>query len=76
VLSILRDLLRTPIATALPKSAGGPVLRICAETTLATELLDFAPRVSLVAGLARMITSMDEAEQPERAALEPVGRDD
>jgi len=76
VLSILSNLLRTPIATALPKDPGGPVQRICAETTLATELLDFVPRVSLVAGLARMITSMDEAEQPERAALEVVGRDD
>jgi UDP-glucose 4-epimerase len=75
-LGILSNLLRTPVASGIPKSADGPVQRMCADTTLATELLDFSPRVSLVAGLARMITSMDEAAEPERAALEPAGRDD
>jgi nucleoside-diphosphate-sugar epimerase len=75
-LGILSNLLRTPVVSGIPKSADGPVQRMCADTTLATELLDFTPRVSLVAGLARMITSMDEAAEPERAALEPAGRDD
>jgi len=76
VLGILSNLLRTPPTTALEKAGARPVQRICAETTLATELLDFVPRTSLVAGLARMIAGLDETEQPERAALEAVGRDD
>lgn len=76
VRAILGNLLQTPITTAIQKGAASPLHRICAHTTLATELLDFSPRVSLIAGLARMISSMDEADQPERAALAQVGRDD
>jgi nucleoside-diphosphate-sugar epimerase len=76
VLSILADLLRTPVTAGFPRNQDTPVYRICAQTTLATELLDFAPRVSLIAGLARMVRSLTEAEQFERAALAPVGLDD
>ena len=76
VLGILRNLLRTPVSTGAPRNGDSPVQRICAETTLAAELLDFVPRVSLIAGLARTVRSLVDAAQPERAALEPVGRDD
>jgi nucleoside-diphosphate-sugar epimerase len=76
VLGILGNLLRTPVSGTVPRNGDSPVQRMCAETTLATELLDFTPRVSLIAGLARTIRSLAEADQPERTALEPVGRDD
>lgn len=75
VLSILADLLRTVVVSGSPQSYDTPH-QICAQTALATELLDFAPRVSLIAGLARVVRSLAEAEQPERPALAPVGLDD
>jgi nucleoside-diphosphate-sugar epimerase len=74
VLGILASLVRVPVTTGFPRSPDAPVYRICAQTTLATELLEFTPRVSLIAGLARMVSSLDG--QPERAALAPVGSDD
>jgi len=76
VLSILGRLLRTPVTPAVPRDSGLPRYQICAETTLATELLDFAPRVSLIAGLSRLVRSLSETEQTEPAALAPVGLDD
>ena len=38
-----------------------------------SELLDFTPRVSLIAGLAEVVRWLGEAEQPARYALAPVG---
>ena len=73
VLSILGDLLRTPIA---PAAAQGAPSGTCADIGLAAELLDFTPRVSLVAGLARLVASGVEAGEPRSAALAPVGLDD
>ncbi|HKW94408.1 MAG TPA: NAD-dependent epimerase/dehydratase family protein [Methylomirabilota bacterium] len=76
VMGILANLLRTSVITGFPRNADAPVYRIGAGTALATELLDFTPRVSLIAGLARMMRSVNDAEQQEPAALEPVGLDD
>jgi nucleoside-diphosphate-sugar epimerase len=75
VRATLSNLLRVPLTDALP-IAVGPAARMCADTSVAHELLDFAPRVSLVAGLARLVSGLDETEEPERAPLEPVGLDD
>jgi nucleoside-diphosphate-sugar epimerase len=76
VRATLANLLRTPTADGVQGSADVAVSRIFADTTLAQELLDFSPRVSLVAGLARMIRWLDETEQIERTPLEPVVLDD
>jgi nucleoside-diphosphate-sugar epimerase len=76
VLGILANLLQTSVSPGFPRNPDTPVYRICGQTTVARELLDFTPRVSLIAGLARTVRSLTEAEQPERAALAPVGSDD
>ncbi len=74
--SIVSDLLRAPAVPSFPRAPETAPYRICAETGLASKLLDFTPRVSLIAGLARVIRSLGEAEQPERRRLAPVGLDD
>jgi hypothetical protein len=76
VLSILANLLQTPAVSGAPRDPHASIYRICGQTALASELLDFSPRVSLVSGLAQVIQSVVEAEQPARAALAPVGFDD
>jgi nucleoside-diphosphate-sugar epimerase len=76
VVSILGGLLGTPMAAAVTPKAEGTPRGTCADTTLAAELLDFAPKVSLVAGLARLVRSLVEADEPQPAALAPVGLDD
>lgn len=76
VLNLIADLLRTTVVPGFPRSSDSPPRRICAQTALATEMLDSAPRVSLIAGLARVVRSLAEAEEPERTALAPVGLDD
>ncbi|MGH7368494.1 MAG: NAD-dependent epimerase/dehydratase family protein [Candidatus Rokuibacteriota bacterium] len=76
VMSILANLLQTAAVSGLARNADTPVYRICAQTSLATELLGFTPRVSLVAGLARVVRSATGTEQPEWATLAPVGLDD
>jgi hypothetical protein len=66
-------------AVVVPGFPRNPATRphaICADTTAAVELLDFAPRISLIAGLARVVRSMAEGELVERADLAPVGLDD
>ena len=75
-LHILADLLRTSVVAGVSRSSDGKPRHIIAETSRAAELLDFAPRVSLVAGLARLVRVLTEADQPERPALAPVGLDD
>ena len=76
VLGVLSNLLQCPVISGLPRDLDATPSRICAQTTLGAELLDFAPRVSLIAGLARTLRYRNEAEQPERAALAPAGRDE
>jgi hypothetical protein len=58
------------------RPSDGKTRHVTAETSCAAELLDFAPRISLVAGLARMARVLTEADQPEHPALAPVGLDD
>lgn len=76
VLNTIGSLMRTAVSDGVTANVEGQVSRICAETSLATELLEFAPRVSLIAGLARTLQSLGRAEQPAEVALAPVGRDD
>ena len=45
---------------------------MCAQISLAAELLDFTPRVPLIAGLARTIQSFNELEYAELPALARV----
>ena len=76
VTHILADLLQTSVVAGVSRSSDGKPRHIIAETSRAAELLDFAPRVSLVAGLARLVRVLTEADQAERPALAPVGLDD
>lgn len=76
VVDILGDLLRTSVSPRFRQDQDAPAYRICADTALASELLDFGARVSLIAGLARTVRSLVEAEEPVRARLAPVGLDD
>ncbi len=76
VMSIVGDLLRTPVVRGCSAKADGAVGGICAQTSLANELLDFSPRVSLVAGMARMVRWVVETQEPAGAALAPVGSND
>jgi nucleoside-diphosphate-sugar epimerase len=74
VLAILAGLLETPVARPeMPKTDEAPH-RLCASMALAEDLLDFTPKVSLIAGLARMVRSLNGPGEPELAALAPVGR--
>jgi nucleoside-diphosphate-sugar epimerase len=76
VVHILADLFRTPVVAGGSRPSDGKTRHVTAETSCAAELLDFAPRISLVAGLARMARVLTEADQPEHPALAPVGLDD
>lgn len=69
VLTILAGLLRTPVVAGISRDPDAALYRICAETTLAAELLDFAPRISLIAGLARAVRWLTEPEQPVLASV-------
>ncbi len=70
VVSTLADVMQISSADRWLPISDGRVHRICAETKLAEELLDFTPRVSLIAGLARTVKSFG---QP---ALSSVALDD
>jgi UDP-glucose 4-epimerase len=72
---IVADLLKTSVPASLPRPADAPRYQMCARMDLASELLDFTPRISLISGLADVVRrSMTEEEQPERA-LAPAGLD-
>jgi nucleoside-diphosphate-sugar epimerase len=73
---ILADLLRTTVVSGVPRKADVQPHQRWAQTELATELLNFVPRVSLIAGLARMVRPITDSEQVERASLAPAGLDD
>jgi len=72
---IVAKLLKTSVPTPRPRLPGARAYQMCARTSLASELLDFTPRVSLIAGLAHVVRSIIEEEQPERA-LAPAGLDE
>jgi nucleoside-diphosphate-sugar epimerase len=73
VLAILADLLEMPVTRADTATAAAVPHRICASMTLAADLLEFTPKVSLIAGLARLVRSTEASGAPELAALAPVG---
>jgi nucleoside-diphosphate-sugar epimerase len=73
---ILTNLLGTSVKSGLRRSPDGPAYRICARTALASELLDFSPRVSLVGGLGELVRLVNEEETPALVTLAPVGLDD
>lgn len=75
-LNIIADLMRMPVVSGKLRNPDAQPHRICAQMALAGQLLDFTPRVPLIAGLARVIRSRAEAEQLERPALAKVGLDD
>lgn len=76
VRDILTDLLRTVSPPALPPNSEVERRQVYAQTTLAAELLDFTPRVPLVAGLARTIRSLNELEYAEAHAFARASLDD
>jgi UDP-glucose 4-epimerase len=76
VLRILADLLQTSVSPVFATTMDAETRRMCASIERAAEVLDFKPRVSLIAGLARLVRSMSEVEQYERHALAPAGGDD
>jgi UDP-glucose 4-epimerase len=69
---IVADLLKTTVPPPRSRPLGTQPYQMCARTSLASELLDFTPRVSMIAGLAHVVRSIAEEEQPERA-LAPAG---
>ncbi len=76
VVNILTDLLRPVPPPVLPRNSETEAREVWAQTTLAAELLDFVPRVSLIAGLARTIRSLNELEYAEVPALARASLDD
>jgi nucleoside-diphosphate-sugar epimerase len=76
VVHILGGLLRSTGSTALTRSVGARPRHLTADTSRAAELLGFSPRVSLIAGLARLVRVLNETDELERLALAPVGLDD
>ena len=76
VRGILADLLRVaPVSGGRSNSAPRPH-GICTRSAVAGELLDFAPRVSLIGGLARLVSAMSRSEHNEYPKLAPVALDD
>jgi nucleoside-diphosphate-sugar epimerase len=73
---ILADLLRVTVVPGLSRNLESPPRSICASTALAGELLDFTPRLSLIAGLGRVVRWMAESEDVESSALAPVSHDE
>jgi nucleoside-diphosphate-sugar epimerase len=65
VVRIVVDLLRASAVPGCSANRETEPLRIVAKTMLASELLDFTPRVSLIAGLARMVRTLAAAEEAE-----------
>jgi nucleoside-diphosphate-sugar epimerase len=67
------------LGTAFVPSAGSGrgvgSTQVTAGIARAAELLDFAPRVSLVEGVGRLVRVMAEAEQPRPDTLASVGLD-
>jgi nucleoside-diphosphate-sugar epimerase len=76
VVRILADLLKIGVMPGFRRNRETAPRRICASTAMASELLDCAPRVSLVAGLAQVVRSMADDEQLERPALARSGLDE
>lgn len=66
---IAAELLKTSVVPGDPKNRDRQPVQLCARTTLASEVLDFTPRVSMIAGMARVLRFMADQEEPEHRAL-------
>jgi nucleoside-diphosphate-sugar epimerase len=75
VLNILANLLQTLVVPGFPRNQDVQPQQIAAQISLAAELLDFTPRVSLIAGLAHVVGVLADGDQAERDALTSVGLD-
>jgi nucleoside-diphosphate-sugar epimerase len=73
---IAADLLKTSVVPGFPKQRDSRPFQLCARTTLASELLDFTPRVSVIAGVARVLRSLADYEEAEPRALAQAGRNE
>lgn len=76
MVGMLASLLRISVRPAFRSVAGSTVHHISAAMSLATELLEVTPRVSLVAGLARLIQMSADTDHPGVRAFAPVGMDE
>jgi len=76
VRGILADLLRVSAVSGSRPDVGTRRHGIRTRSELAVELLDFSPRVSLIGGLARVVSGMSLGERSEYPKLAPVGHDD
>jgi nucleoside-diphosphate-sugar epimerase len=75
-MSVLADLLRTPVAPSVPYEPGTQAHQMCADIKLAGELLNFTPRVSLVSGMARLVQALADSQAGADASLVSAGFND
>lgn len=73
LLVMLGNLLQTSTKARMRLSPESGPHQMCARMSLAAELLDFEPRVSLVDGLARLVRFMTESQHVEPHVLAQVG---
>ena len=73
LLVMLGNLLQTSTKARMRLHPESGPHQICARMSLAAELLDFEPRVSLVDGLARLVRFMTESQHVEPHVLAQVG---
>jgi nucleoside-diphosphate-sugar epimerase len=73
---ITADLLKASVVPGYPKNRDSQPVQVCARTTLASEVLDFTPRVSVIAGVARVLRSLADEDEPEHRALAQAVRDE
>ena len=76
LVGMLASLLGISVRPTFRSEAGSTVHKMSAEMSLATELLEVSPRVSLATGLARLIRISAETDEPGVRAFAPVGMDD
>ena len=73
ILGILNRLLRTDAVPRLARPREEPLSFARADGGLAGELLGWAPRVSIVTGLAHAVQFFSEADQQDEPLLAEVG---
>lgn len=73
ILGILNRLLRTDVVPRLARPREEPLSFARADGGLAGELLGWAPRVSIVTGLAHAVQFFSEADQQDEPLLAEVG---
>jgi nucleoside-diphosphate-sugar epimerase len=73
---ITADLLKTSVVPGYAKNRDSQPVQLCARTTVASEVLDFTPRVSVIAGMARVLRSLADDDEPEHRALAQAVRDE